>query len=154
MRKTNPESERKLRESLLPRIEWIGKGERLLGFPTATRCADVIESNRTAAEKNEDECECGHGQRKFVSAIAHQSIVEVHFCDCDGKIDTDRKGRNASEQAYQNEQATKKFRERGKIGAPSRKPEAGDELNVVVKPAKNLVVPVVKHDGAECEAHD
>ncbi len=69
-------------------------------------------------------------------------------------IYTDGKGGNASEQAQQDEQASKEFGEGGEVGGPGGEPEAGDKLSMVVKSAENLVVSVVEHDGAQGEAHD
>ncbi len=64
------------------------------------------------------------------------------------------KGGNASEQAQQDEQASKEFGEGGEVGGPGREPEAGHKLSMVVKSAEDLVVSVVEHDGAQGEAHD
>ena len=114
----------------------------------------MIESDRTCAKKDEGEGEGGQRQREFVSAVAHQSVVEVHLGDGDGEIDADGKSSHAREQAQQDEQAAKEFSEGRKIGGPGRESEAGDELSMVLQSAENFVVSVTGHDGAESEAHN
>jgi hypothetical protein len=114
----------------------------------------VIEGDGTSAEAHQCESEGGKSQRKFVSPVAHQSVVEVHLGYGDAHINTEGKGGHASEQADQNENSAEEFGEGGKISAPGGKPEAGDELNVVVKAAENLVVSVVEKNEAQRQAHD
>jgi hypothetical protein len=114
----------------------------------------VVESYGAAAEENEAECQGGQAQREFVSAVAHQSIVEVEFNDGNGEIDADGEGSHAREQAQQDEQAAKEFGKGGEVRGPSREPEAGDKLGVVMKSAEDLVVAVVEHNGAQGKAHD
>jgi hypothetical protein len=80
--------------------------------------------------------------------------MKVDFGDGDGQIDANGKRSEAGEQADQHEYAAKKFREGGKICGPAGEPEAGDELNVVVKSAENFMVSVADHDGAQGKAHD
>jgi hypothetical protein len=132
-----------------------GKRLPLLGFPASTAGgANVVEGDGTAAEEDECEGNGGQSQGKLVSAIAHQSVMEVHLGDGDGQIDTDGKSSHASEQADQNEQAAEEFGEGGKICAPGGKSEAGNELNMVLEAAEDLVVSVVDDDGAKNEAHN
>ena len=114
----------------------------------------MIEGDWTATEKDEGECESGQSQGKFVSAVAHQPIVEMNLDDGDGQINADGKGSHASEEPQQDKEAAKEFGEGGKVSAPGGKSEAGHELNVVVKAAENFVVSVVEDDGAKDEAHD
>jgi len=114
----------------------------------------VIEGDGTATEEDEGKSEGGEGQRKFVSAIAHQSVMEVHLGDGDGHINADGKSSHASEQAQQNQQTTEEFGKSREVCAPGGKSEAGDELNVVLKAAENFVVSVVEDDSAKDEAHN
>jgi hypothetical protein len=114
----------------------------------------VVKGDWPGAEKNQGECQSGQSQRKFVAAIAHQSLVEMHFGDGDRQIDADSKGRKASKQADQNEQAPKKFGEGREISAPCWQAEAGDELSMMMKAAENLLVSVADHDCAKDETHD
>ena len=78
----------------------------------------------------------------------------MNLGDGDAEVDADGQGGGAGEQTYEHEQAAEEFRESGEISAPSGKSEAGDKLNVVMKPAKNLVISVSHHHRAEGEAHD
>jgi len=114
----------------------------------------VVKGNWAGAEKGQAECQSGQSQREFVAAVAHQSMVEMHFGDGDCHIDTNGQGGKASEQADQNEKAAKKFGEGRKISAPAGQTEAGDELNMMMKAAENLLVSVADHDRAECETHN
>ena len=114
----------------------------------------MVEGNGAGAEEDKGESQGGQPEREFGCAGAHQSVVDVDFGDGDAKVYADGKGGNASEQAQQDEQAAKEFGEGGEVGGPSREPEAGDKLSMVVKSAENLVVSVVEHDGAQGEAHD
>ena len=131
-----------------------GCPSRLLGFPAAAGCTDVIERDGAAPEEDEGECEGGQRQGEFVSVVAHQSVVEVHLGDSYGQIDADGESGHASEQSQQDEQAAKEFGERRQVGGPGRKSEAGDELSVVLESAENFMVSVAEHDSAEGEAHD
>src|SRR5216684_3515707 len=126
----------------------------LPGFSTTAGSADVVEGDGAATEEDQGECKCGQRQREFISSVANQPVMQVDFEDGDGEIDADGKSSHPSEQAQQDEQAAKEFREGGEVGGPSREPEAGDKLSMVVKSAENLVVAVVEHDGAQGEAHD
>jgi hypothetical protein len=114
----------------------------------------MVEGDGATAEENEGKGEGGQSQGKFVSIIAHQAVVEVHLGDGDRQIKANGKRSYASEQAEQDEQATKEFGEGREIGGPARESEAGDEVSVVVKPAEDLVVSVADDDGAKGEAHD
>ena len=113
----------------------------------------MVEGDGTTSEKDEGECESGESQGKFISAVAHQSIVEVHLGDGDRHVDANRKSSHPSEQAEQNQQTTEKFGEGGKVCTPGGKAQAGDELNMVLKAAKDFMVSVVENNGAEHEAH-
>ena len=121
---------------------------------TAAGGADVIEGDGAAAEEDKGKCEGGEGQREFVSAVAHQPVVEVHLGDGYGDIDADGQSCNASEQAEQNEKAAKELGEGREVGGPARESEADDELGMVVQSAENLVGSVDDDDGAEGETHD
>jgi len=149
----NPEGSDKLRavRGLIALAAWSNAG--LLKFPTAGS-ADVIEGDGAASQEDESECERGQSQREFVSAVAHQTVVEVDFDDGDAEVDTDGKSSHASEQAQQDEQAAEEFGEGGEVGGPGRESEAGYKLSMVVESPENLVVSVVEHDGAQGEAHD
>jgi hypothetical protein len=85
--------------------------------------------------------------------LADQSIVKVHLGDGDGKIDADGEGGSASEEADQHEDAAEEFGEGREVGAPGRKSEAGDELNMVLKSAEDFVISVTNHDGAQSKTH-
>ena len=125
----------------------------LLGFPAAAGGADVVEGDGAGAEENEGEGEGGQSKGEFVSAVAHQSVVEVDLGDGYGQIDADGKSSHAGEQAQQDEQAAKEFSEGREVGGPGRESEAGDELSVVLQSAENFVVSVIDYDGAKSEAH-
>lgn len=114
----------------------------------------MVEGNGAGAEEDKGESQGGQPEREFGCAGAHQSVVDVDFGDGDAKVYADGKGGNASEQAQQDEQASKEFGEGGEVGGPGGEPEAGHKLSMVVKSAENLVVSVVEHDGAQGEAHD
>jgi hypothetical protein len=114
----------------------------------------MVQGDGAGAEENEGEGEGGQGQGEFVSAIARQSIVEVNFPDGHGHVNADGKGRHASEQTQEDEQAAKEFSKGRKIGRPGREAEAGDELGVVVKSTEDFVVSVDEHDRAQGEAHN
>jgi len=125
----------------------------LLEFPAAAGGADVVEGDGAGAEENEGEGEGGQSKGEFVSAVAHQSVVEVDLGDGYGQIDADGASSHASEQAQQDEQAANEFGEGGEVGGPGRESEAGDELSVVLQSAENFVVSVIDYDGAKSEAH-
>jgi hypothetical protein len=74
--------------------------------------------------------------------------VEVHLGDGDGEIDADGKSSYASEQAQQDEQASKELGEGRKIRGPGRESEAGDDLRMMLQSAENFVVSVADHDCA------
>jgi len=114
----------------------------------------VVEGDRSSAEKDKSKSKSGKSQRKFVSVLAHQSVVQVNFDNGDGQIDADGKSRRASEQAQENEQAAKELGKGRKVGSPARKTQAGDELNVMVESSENLLISVTDHDGAKGQAHD
>jgi hypothetical protein len=114
----------------------------------------MVESDGAAAEEDEGECEGGQCQGEFVSAGAHQSVVEVDLGDGDGQIDEDGESSYTSEQAEEDEQSAKKLCEGGEVGSPARESEAGDEVGVVVKSAEKVVISVAEHDSAQGEAHD
>jgi hypothetical protein len=126
----------------------------LLGFPTPTGGADVVEGDGAGSEEDERECEGSQSQGKFVSTVARQAVVEVHFGNGDAEIDANGKGGYPREQTQQDEQSAEELGKSGEISGPARETEAGNELNMVVKAAENFVVPVNRHDGAQGEAHD
>src|SRR5258708_14103153 len=102
----------------------------LPGFSAATRSADVVEGNGAGAEEDKGESQGGQPEREFGCAGAHQSVVDVDFGDGDAKVYADGKGGNASEQAQQDEQASKEFGEGGEVGGPGGEPEAGHKLSM------------------------
>ena len=114
----------------------------------------MVESDRTAAEEGESECQGSQSEREFGSAIADQSVVDMHLGDGHGKIDADSKSSHAGEKAQQDEQSAKEFSKRREISGPGGESEAGDELGMVLKSAEDLVVAVVEHDRAQGETHD
>ena len=79
--------------------------------------------------------------------------MEVHFGDSHRQIDADGKSGAAGEQADEHEEAADELGEGGEIGGPAGKPEAGDELNMVVKSTEDFVIPVADHDGPQSKAH-
>ncbi len=114
----------------------------------------MVEGDRASAEEDQAKGKGGESQGEFVAVVAHQSIVQVDFGDGDRQIDADGEGSGAGEQADKHEQAAKELGKGGEISRPGREAETGDELNVVVKSAENLVISMADHDGAESEAHD
>jgi len=114
----------------------------------------VVEGDGAAAEENQGKSEGGQGQREFVSTIAHEAIVKMDLSDGNSHVDKEANGCDASEQSYQHEQSAKEFGEGREIGAPGRETEAGYELNVMVKSAKDFVITVGDEYGPQCEAHD
>jgi hypothetical protein len=114
----------------------------------------VVEGDGASAEKDQGKCEGSQGQGKFVSAVAHESVVEVNFDDGNQQINADGKSRHTSEQAKKDEQASKELSKGGKIRGPAGQSEAGDEIRVMVKSAENLMVSMAHDDGPKSEAHD
>jgi len=114
----------------------------------------VVEGDGACAEEDQSKGEGSQSQGKFISAIAQQSVMEVYLGDGDGQIDADGKSRHAGKESDQYQQAAKKLGEGREISSPGRQSEAGDELNVVVKSAENLVVSVADHDRAKGQTHD
>jgi hypothetical protein len=114
----------------------------------------VVEGDRASTEEDEAKGKGGQSQRELVSVVAHQSIVEVYFGDGDRHVDADGKSRGTGKQADNHKHAAKELGEGGEICGPARKSKAGDELNVMVKSAENLVISVANHDGAQSETHD
>ena len=64
------------------------------------------------------------------------------------------KAATPSEQPQQNQETAEEFGEGGEIPTPCGKSEAGNELNMVVKPAEHFVVSVVEKNNAQGEAHN
>ncbi len=126
----------------------------LLGFSAAAGGTDVIEGDGATTEEDEREGEGGEGQRKFVTVLAQESIMEVNFGDGDGQIDAYGKGGGAGEEADDHEQSAKEFAEGGEIAHPCGQPQAGDEMNVLLQAVENFMITVADHDGAEGETHD
>jgi hypothetical protein len=123
----------------------------LLGFTAASAWGpDVVEGDGATAEEDEGESEGGQGQGEFVSAIAHQPIVEVYLGDGDGQIDADGKSCHTGEQAKKNQQTSEEFSEGGN---PAGQSEAGDGINVVVKSAEDLMVSMAHDDCPKSQAH-
>lgn len=114
----------------------------------------MIEGDGTAIKAHQCEGEYRKSQRKFISVVACQSVMEVHFGNRDTHIDADGEGSHASEQADQNEDSAEEFGEGREVSAPGGKAEAGDELNVMMKAPENLVVSVDEKYEAQREAHD
>src|SRR5208282_4845983 len=100
------------------------------------------------------ESESGQSQGELGSAVADQSVVEVHLGDSHGEIDADGESSHASEKAQQDEQAAREFCEGREVGRPARESEAGDQVGMVVKSAEDLVVPDVEYDRAQGKAHE
>ena len=113
----------------------------------------MIECDWPRAEKNQAEGQSRDRQRELISVLPHQSVVEVHLGDGDGKIDADNKSGDSGEQTDQDQDAAKEFGKSGEISGPAGKAEAGDELNVVMKSAENLLISMAGHDGAEGQTH-
>jgi hypothetical protein len=78
----------------------------------------------------------------------------MHFCNGHAKVDADGEGGGAGEESNQNQQSAKEFSEGRKISGPGWQTQAGDELCMMVKAAKNFVVSVTNHDGAESESNE
>jgi len=114
----------------------------------------VIKGDGTAAKKDECESESGQSQRKFISAVSHQSVVQMHLRNRNRHVDADGESGDPGEQPQQNQETAEEFGEGGEICTPCWKSEAGNELNMVVKPAKHLVVSVVEKNNAQGETHD
>ena len=114
----------------------------------------MIEGDGAAAEEDEGKSEGGQSQGEFVSAVAHQPIVEVHLGDGDGQIDANTESSDASEQSQQDKHAAEELGEGGEVGGPGGESEAGDELRMVVQSAEDFEGSVTNHDGAEGKAHD
>ncbi len=113
----------------------------------------MIESNRTAAEEDETECQSRKCQRELVPVITDESIVKMDFGDGDRQINADGKSCRTSKKSNQNQDAAEEFRKGGKIGGPGRQAEAGNKLSMVMKAAEYFGISVSDHDGAESEAH-
>ena len=113
----------------------------------------MVEGDRSSAEKDEAKGQGGKSQGEFVSAVAHQPVMEVYFSDGDAKIDADGKSSAAGEEADKHEQAAKKFGERGDISQPGGNPQAGNEVSMLLKSAEDLVVSVAHHDSAKGKTH-
>ncbi len=113
----------------------------------------MIECDGTRAEKNQAEGQSCERHRKLVTALPHQSVVEVDLGDGDGKIDADRKSGDSGEQTDQHQDTAKEFGKCGKISGPAGETEAGDELNVVMKSTENFEISVASHDGAQGQTH-
>jgi hypothetical protein len=47
----------------------------LLRFPPAAGSANVVEGDRSSAEKDKSKSKSGKSQRKFVAVLTHQSVV-------------------------------------------------------------------------------
>ena len=94
----------------------------------------MIESNRTAAEEDETECQSRKCQRELVPVITDESIVKMDFGDGDRQINADGKSCRTSKKSNQNQDAAEEFRKGGKA-------------------AEYFGISVSDHDGAESEAH-
>ena len=74
--------------------------------------------------------------------------MEVNLGDGDAQIEADCGAGDASEEADKDEDPSEKFGEGGEIGRPGGKPQADDELDVMVQAAENFLISVAEHDGA------
>jgi hypothetical protein len=114
----------------------------------------VIEGDGAAIEAHQGKSQNRKGEGKFVSPIARQSVVKVHFGDGDAYIDAKRESGNAGEQADEDEDSAEKFGESRDVCTPGRKAQAGNQLNVMMKAAENLVISVNEKNDSERQAHD
>ena len=113
----------------------------------------MVKGDGTAAKENKGKREGGQGEGKLVSVVAHQAIVEVYFDDSDGKVDADGEGGDTSEESEKNEQAAEEFGKRREVSRPARESETGDEIDVVVKSCKEILVAVREDDDTQGETH-
>jgi hypothetical protein len=127
---------------------------RLLESSATAGRTDVVEGDGAGAEKNQGEGESRKGQGELISVLAQETVVKVNFGDGDTEIEADGGAGDASEEADQDQEASEKLSEGGQIRRPDGKPQADDELDMVVQAAENLLVSVTEHDSAQSEAHD
>jgi hypothetical protein len=114
----------------------------------------VIEGDGTAIEAHQGKSESRECEWKFESSVARQSVVKVHFGDGDAHIHAKRESGNAGKQADKDEDSAEKFGESGDVSTPGRKAQAGNELNVMMKAAKNFVISVDEKNDSERQAHN
>src|SRR5438105_15522189 len=109
---------------------------------------------RPPAKTHEPKRNRSQRQRKFVSAITHQPILEMHFPDGDRHFDDERGCEEARKQSKHNGDSAEKFGRRGKICQPLWKAERAHEIHVMMKPAPYLVITMRDHDRSQNEPHD
>ena len=126
------------------------------GAPEPARSSaaeDMIEGDGTASKEDQGKCKRGDGKRKFIAVVAGESIVPVHFPDCDDQVDQQDEGGGACEESRQNQNAAQKLGEGRDIAQPCGPAKAGDELRMVVQASKDLMVAVGDHDHSQGQTH-
>ncbi len=127
-----------------------------LGAPEPARSSaaeDMIEGDSTASKKDQHKGKRGDGKRKFIAVVAGESIVPVHFPDCDEEVDQQDEGGGACEKSHENQNAAQKLGEGRDIAQPCGQSKAGDELRMVVQASKDLMVSVCDHDHSQGQTH-
>ena len=113
----------------------------------------MIEGDGTASKEDQGKCKRGDCKWKLVSVVPGESIVPVHFPDCDDQVDQQDEGGDAGEESRQNQNAAQKLGEGRDIAQPCGQSKAGDELRMVVQASKDLGVTVGDHDHSQGQTH-
>jgi len=114
----------------------------------------VIEGDRAGAEEDQSKSQRGCGQGELVSVIAGQTVVQVHFPDCDHEVHADGESRDPGKEARQDEQAAQEFREGRNVAQPVGQTKSCHQVGVLMQAAENIVVAMDDHDRAQGKAHD
>lgn len=114
----------------------------------------MIKRNWTAAKENQSERQGRQGQWKLNSAIARETIVNMHFGDSGGHVDANRECRGAGEETDKNQQTSEELCKRREICRPAGQAETLHKLNMVMKSAENFVITVDDKNNAQGQAHN
>ncbi len=124
-----------------------------LGTSGTTPSQDVIDRDRTCAEKDEREGDDRDRQGKFESVIAGEAVVPVNFPDGNDHVDADGGGRGAGEKSGENQQSAEKLCEGRQIAGPDGKTQAGHKVGMVMESAEYFVGAMNNHHRSQSQPH-
>src|SRR5262249_26597014 len=80
---------------------------------------------------------------------ANKPVVKMHLPDSYRQVERNSKGGRTRKESRQNQQAAQQLRKGGNITEPSRQAHAGDGVNGLIQPSKNLLIAVYHHNAPQ-----
>lgn len=121
---------------------------------SSTASQNVVQRDRAGSKEDQGKSQRGCDQGELESVLTCESIVQMHFPDCDAEIDENGEGRGSSEKSCQQANAAQEFRKRRNVAGPGWQAEACDKFGMMMQATKNLMVAVHDHNGTEGKAHE